>query len=447
MYYYINTNYMESENGFDNTVIKSEYNKIGEQLSNTYVKFSNSDYPGNNLNSYPGLSLDECFLKCNLEDNCDGFTYDLNNCILKNNIVYKNEDSLKELINTNLYLKQPGDDIQKLIFDNPIYKSTYLVGSLENKVGFNDDLTTAKQIINSIKLNLSQLNYVQNQINLKNNVDQEILLKQEELLKIENDELMNQLKNLENMESIISNKNKMIEQTGKNIEQTNFDIKFITISILIAILILIVTILYGTNVITSTILTSIITITIIIYLCFVFYFYNIFNIKDIVSFMVNRKNFELKHKGVYLPNIDDIIKKNHVIGEDELSWISSNCSCPNNIIQEEDNDKLNSNYDLNKLNSNYDLNKLSPGYFYYDNSAPPQLLVPNPENSDKDRINWVDYSDNGVVRFNNDNNIIQEDNNNKYYNYINKADPRNKLINKLNKSHSLVNDITYTKNM
>jgi hypothetical protein len=441
---------MESSNGFDNTVIVSDYikikydannKKIEIPLSNTYVKFSNSDYiNNNNLTSYSDLSLDQCLKKCDLEDNCNGLTYDnSNNCILKNNIVYKNKDSVKELTNTDLYFKQPGDDLQKLIFDNPIYKSTYLVGSLENKVGFNDDLATAKEIVNSINLNLSQLNYVQNQINLKNNVNQEILLKQEELLKLENDELMNQLKNLENMESIISNKNKMIEQTGKNIEQTNFDIKFITISILIAILILIVIILYGSKVITSTTLTSIITVTIIIYLCFLFYFYNIFNIKDIVSFMIDRKNFELKHKGVYLPNIDDIIKKDNTMSEDESTWISNHCSCPkNNIIQEEDEN----NYD--KLNSNYDFNKLSPGYFYYDDSAPPQLLVPNPENSEKNQINWVDYSDNGVVRFNN---IKQEDNNNKYYNYGNKVDPRNKLINKLNKSNSLVNDITYTKNM
>ena len=348
---------------------------------------------------------------------------------------------LKESFNNDLYVKQPADDIKKLIFDNPIYRASYIAGSVENPVGYKDDLTTAKEIIDSINVNLSQLNYIQNQLNLKNNVNQEALLKQEELLKMENDDLMNQLKTLENIESIISNKDRMIEQTNKNIEQTNVNIKLIIITIIIAIIIFIFIILFGYGIISSTILTFIITFIVIAYLFLYCYFYNIFNIRDIFSYMMNKQQFEFKHSGVYLPSVDSILKKANIFEEDEESWIKQNCSCKNNNTQEEYDD-----HDSDSLNPNYNFNKLSAGYFYYDEAAPPQLLLPSPENTNVGQINWVDYSENGVIRFSN-NTQNEDNNNNNYYNYGNNADPKNKLINELNRSHSLVNNITYTKNM
>lgn len=434
---------MEENNKFQNTIIKSNY-KNNKKISsiNTYIKFSNNDSENNDISNYENISVDECFLKCNLDDNCNGFTYNSNKCTLKNKNVYPNGGILKERFNTDLYVKQPVDDTKKLIFDNPIYRSSYISGGVENPIGYKDDLSIAKEIIDSININLSQLNYIQNQINLKNNVNQEALLKQEELLKMENDDLMNQLKTLENIESVISNKDRMIEQTNKNIEETNVNIKLIIITIIIAIIIFIFILLFGYGIISSTMLTLIITFIIITYLFLLCYFYNIFNVKDIFSYMINKKEFEFKNSGVYLPSVDSILKKAYIFEEDERSWIKQNCPCKNNNTQEEYDD--NDNY---SLKSDYDFNKLSPGYFYYDESAPPQLLVPNPENTNSGQINWTDYSDNGVIRFNN--NPQNEDNNtnNNYYNYGNSVDPKNKLINQLNNSTSLVDNITYTKNM
>jgi hypothetical protein len=206
------------ENNFKNIITKSNQN-------NSYLKFSNYDSPSNNLESYNKISLEQCFANCDSNQNCNGFTYNSNNCVLKNNRIL--DQNYVQSFNTDIYIKQPSDNIQKLKFNNPIYKGSYVIGSRENPVGYNDNLTTANEIINSINLNLSQLNYIQNQLNLKSNVNQEILLKQEELLKMENDDLMNQLKKLENIESIISNKDRMIDQTTKNIEITNKNIKFI----------------------------------------------------------------------------------------------------------------------------------------------------------------------------------------------------------------------------
>jgi hypothetical protein len=151
------------ENDFEDIIIKSKYkNKNGIEESNSYIKFSNRDSPSNDLKKYNGVTIDQCFSNCN-SNSCSGFTYNSNNCILKNNKIYPNGGDLIESINTDLYVKQPGDDMKKLIFDNPIYKSSYIIGNMENSVGYNNDLTTAQEIINSINLNLSQLNYIQNQ--------------------------------------------------------------------------------------------------------------------------------------------------------------------------------------------------------------------------------------------------------------------------------------------
>jgi hypothetical protein len=418
------------DNKLNNIIIKSNQN-------NSYIKFSNSDSPSNDLNNYNNISINRCFAYCDSDPNCNGFSYNSNNCITKNNKVYPRGGSLTQSFNTDLYVKQPSDDIQKLIFDNPIYRSSYAVGGIENPIGYNDNLTTTKEIIKSINLNLSQLNYIQNQLNLKNNINQEALLKQEELLKMENDDLMNQLKKLENIESIISNKDRMIDQTTKNIEITNKNIKFITITIFLVIIILVLLILFYYNILSLSLISTIITLIIIIYLPIILYSYNIFNTKDILSYMMNKKDYKLAYKKLGFKNIEDIIKENEKMLKDKLSWIDNNCSCKNgNITDEEDN--------YLKFNSN--LHKLSPGYFYYDDSAPPQLLVPNPGDYDNDQISWVDYSTNGILRFKN-NNTTQEDDNNYYYNYQNKLDPRNKLTDKLNKSHTLVNNVTYTKNM
>jgi hypothetical protein len=156
--------------------------------------------------------------------------------------------------------------------------------------------------------------------------------------------------------------------------------------------------------------------------------------------MINKQKFEFKHSGVYLPSVDSILKKSTVYEEDELSWIKQNCSCKNNNTQEEYDD-----HDGDSLNPDYNFNKLSAGYFYYDEAAPPQLLLPNPENTNVDQINWPDYSENGVIRFNNTEN--QVDNNN-YYNYKDgTVDPIDILNIYLKSSKSLVDNTTYTKNM
>jgi hypothetical protein len=257
---------------------------------------------------------------------------------------------------------------------------------------------------------------------------------------------MKQLKELEIIESNIANKNKIIEQTNYNIEKGNSNINYLIISIIIAIILCGCVALYGYGKLDNKKFLTLVTIIAICYLCLFLYANNIFYLKDSMSYLFNARSIQsLENKlTTWQSRIETAAENN--INEYKQTWIQNNCTCP--IEEESISD------DVYAIDPNSIVNEI-PGYFYYDGSAPPQLLVPTPDPvqlSLDNEIDWVDYSSNGNVLYNATNNKTSYDNKN-YYNYKNNKDPILKYEKKKNDFNSsqyantsLVNDTTNSTN-
>ena len=303
--------------------------------------------------------------------------------------------------------------------------------------------TSIDGIIQAINENMAYLTLIQNKLSTGNNIDQEILIKKDKLLRIENDTLTKQLQELQMIESNIANKDRIIEQTNNNIDQYNTNIYNLFICTLLAVILCIGIILYAYGKIDYK---RIITLTIIIFLSYIIiyiYTYNVFYLKDSISYLINPRSIHSLETQlstwanipVIEQKIDDTIQQN--------SWINNNCECP--VSEEEDS----GNNPVYPLFSNEGVTSTEiPGYFYYDGTAPPQLLVPTPDpksiNLD-DKIDWVDYSSNGNFTYDNVNKVMSYNNNN-FYNYKNQTDPSIILNKEINGSQTLVGDTTYSTN-
>ena len=255
--------------------------------------------------------------------------------------------------------------------------------------------TSSDDILKAINANLAEINLINNLSNISNNVNQEILVKKNQLLKMKNDTLMAQLREIEGIESIISNKNTMIEETNLNILNQDRMIYMLIISLILAIILFLVIIIHGYGKINNKILVIIICLIIIIYVLILMYGYNIFYFRDAITyFFFDRSRYRL---GSALEKWSETIKtdiKNNIYG-DKTQWIDNHCACSNTVEEE---DTL-----IYPTNGNITETEI-PGYFEYDGSAPPQLLVPTPRQTPtlslNESIDWVDYSSNGKNRYN-----------------------------------------------
>ena len=317
--------------------------------------------------------------------------------------------------------------LQKLENNGLLIKKNYDNMYRQNK---SFDKQNINSIIKSINDNLAELTLLENQINIGSNVNQETLLKQEKILKMENDKLMQQLTELQYIESIISNKNKIIEQTNLNIDEQNTNIKVLFTILGFSLILFIAVMLYGYKTIKLEILLFIFFVLIVCFFVVYIYSYNIFYFYDDIQGLFGNGFKRLENEIV---KQSESIDKNLRVGlyGDEKVWEDNNCDCPpdeeTEISYASDN------------NSSEMGNKVIPGFYYYDGSAPQQLLVPLPPSTNNiyksknyDKIDWVDYSKNGTIPFNN------------YYNQHNKNDPKNILREKLNRSTHLVNNETNT---
>jgi len=328
---------------------------------------------------------------------------------------------------------------------------------LDNQDTINEAINPAnnksmQQVITAINENLAQLTLVQNQLNKENNIDQEILIKKQQLLKFKNDDLSKQLQELEIIESNISNKDKIIQQINYNIERQNMNINNLIISIVLAIILCVAVGLYAFGKIDNTKFILFVVIIIICYISLFLYTYNIFYIKDAISYLFNARS--IQSLGNKLITWEDTIEKDSKKRLDDLeqSWIENNCVCPNPSDGDDGGQNDGSSDSYISIE-----NKIIPehaGYFYYDQSAPPQLIVPEPVPTiDKNKIDWVDYSSNGNVLYNLNSNKISYDNTH-YYQYKNTEDPAIKLkknindfnLNEVNAKKSFVNNTTYSTN-
>jgi hypothetical protein len=281
-------------------------------------------------------------------------------------------------------------------------------------------------IMNELKSQTSFLNDSTLDLNAKNqenNVNNEILVKQDQLMKIKNDELNHQLDKLKDMENNIINKDRIIEQTDKHIEKNDKNIFILYISLALSIIIFLSIILYAFGQVNDRILNVIIIAIILIFLIILLYTYNIFHFASIVNFIDNRRNLRL------LDSISDFEKKfglQQRLYGNKQDFIDENCDCPEteDVFTDEENIGVD----------------IKPGYFYYDKNAPKQVLVPHggektnvsadSTNKIYNKINWVNH----------DKKTYDEDYDTKPY----KIEPNK---NYLYKDGDLVNDSTYSINL
>ena len=271
-----------------------------------------------------------------------------------------------------------------------------------------------------------------------NNNTNEILLKQDQLLEFENNNLLTQLRELETVQSSITNKDRIIQELDESIQKKNKYIYFFSITIFFAFVLLIITILYGNKNISSGFYKILIIIDFVILFLIMCYIFNIFHIHDIVHYTTFTREMRIRKK---LNEWGEKIDKN--IDEKRNKWIDANCNCPapeeiTTVTQEA----------IYSLQQNVQEQTLG-GYFYNDGTSPQQVLVKSPNTYDSDSvkyIDWVDYSKSGNMHYdNNIKKIIYNDNN--YYNYNGKRDPKIILNDNLINSHRLVDPETVTRDL
>jgi len=319
--------------------------------------------------------------------------------------------------------------------------NNYLQLLLNNGYNYlNTNNSTVEELVNAINQNLAELNLIQNQLSTVNNLNQEALVKKDQLLRMENDDLMKQLRELETIQSTITNKDRLIDQTNKNVEEQNQNIKILASSITLAIILLITIVLFGYGQITMSLLILIIIIIAVLYFLLYIYSYNIFYFKDAVKMLFDRRAQRL---GYELNKWSDTIKTNvnNEIDSLKQNWIDQNCLCPASTSEES------SNSQISGVGNNINEKEVT-GYYYYDGSSPSQLLVPEPTQNMglNEKIDWVDYSPDGNSKYNARLNKTININNN-YYNYNGNNDPVNIQLKELEESELVVNDQTYTGNI
>ena len=109
-------------------------------------------------------------------------------------------------------------------------------------------------IINKINANLVLLNSVQNKLNNRNNLINDTLLKEQLLLQMENEDLMNQLKKLETIQNTIINRSRMLEENNNFNEEQTINIRILIIGSIITSIFIGILILYGIKIVDFNIL-------------------------------------------------------------------------------------------------------------------------------------------------------------------------------------------------
>lgn len=288
--------------------------------------------------------------------------------------------------------------------------------SAKDPIDIMNELKSQNSFLNDSTLDL-------NSKNQENNVNNEILVKQDQLMKIKNDELNHQLDKLKDMENNIINKDRIIEQTDKHIEKNDKNIFILYISLALSIIIFLSIILYAFGQVNDRILNIIIITIILIFLIILLYTYNIFHFASIVNFIDNRRNLRLQDS---ISNFERKFGLQQRLYGNKQDYVDENCDCPEteDVFTDEENIGVD----------------IKPGYFYYDKNAPKQVLVPHggektnvaddATNKIYNKINWVNH----------DKKTYDEDYDTKPY----KIEPNK---NYLYKDGNLVNDSTYSINL
>lgn len=289
-------------------------------------------------------------------------------------------------------------------------------------------------IVKSLNQNLKKYNFIQNQYNTLNNLNQEALYKKEQLLRLHNDDLSKQLSILDTIQANISNKDKLIEQTNLSINNYDINIKISIFIIVLSIALFASVIYYGFGVISPSLLKIIFIVIMVLYVISLMFVYNILNFREILNKKtIQKAAYEIKYIG------DKIYSDaQNQVNQLKTEWVDANCNCP---VQEEGPPSIFA------LADNAIVKEI-PGLFYYDGTAPQQLLFPPPNPFELDltqQIIWPDYSPDGSVKYNPTSEQIEYTNKN-YYNYENNKVPT--IMDTPNEeTKPLTNSVTYTANL
>lgn len=264
-------------------------------------------------------------------------------------------------------------------------------------MGDSNPIDTSKKLQSALK-SLSNLatatNSQINAHNTLNNIDSQILLKKDQLIKIKNQELNEQIKQLQNYESSIINKDRLIDETNLNIERNDRNITVLIFSILFSIFLFVIIFMYVYNSISPKLFNLLLIVIVIMYVILFLYAYDIFYFKTVVNFFDYRKNNNIENAVKDLGKFTKTDLQQKIYGN-KADWVDANCACEEqtNIYPNEGNISV----------------KQIPGLYYYDKNSPGQLIVGNDTNGniinkgDKvnisnnpskrifDKIDWVNH--------------------------------------------------------
>jgi hypothetical protein len=271
--------------------------------------------------------------------------------------------------------------------------NTDYINNLNTEINTDISSDNPLQLAEDLNDSYNYLNTQLNSSSLQSNISQEILLKQEQLLKMENEKLNNQLYNLDQSQSIISNKDTITLQTDKELSKKNNNINFLIFMLIISILTFSVIMLGNQEVIDSTKMNVILGLILLSVFIAIIIFYDIlylgtafrnmfYNRDDI---MINKLN-----NWKFASNIVDGVDT--ALYGTQSDWTQANCQYPCDTEEEESTTV--SNYNGASV-------KQTPGYYYNDGSAPSQLINPkgtyNNTNNKKELIYWPDYDQSDKV--------------------------------------------------
>ena len=255
------------------------------------------------------------------------------------------------------------------------------------------DEENSTNIANNLNSSYSGSTNAINSNSLQNNISQEILLKQEQLLKMQNEELNNQLYSLDQAESIISNKDTITKQTDNELSKKNNNINFLIFMLIISLITFCVIMLGNQGIIDNIKMNAILGILVfhVFIALIIFYdllylgtaFKNMFYNRD--NIMINKLN-----NWKFASNIVNAVDTS--LYGTQSDWQQANCQYPCNT-QEEESTTVASYSSISTVPT--------PGYYYNDGSAPSQILNPkgtyNNTNNQKELIYWPDYDQSNKI--------------------------------------------------
>ncbi len=310
---------------------------------------------------------------------------------LKN--VYKN--NLKELIKYGLDINKNLIELEKFANEKENREDftnnyTFMIGNDEQLSQKNKDLVNA--------------NISQNTRNQSFNTNRDILLRKDELSELENEDIENQYKQLDQIQSNIFSKERLIEENLYHSEKSERNIRVLTGSILFVLLLFVIVGIYYTKKIDNDKFVKLCGLLFIIFLLYLCYQYNVFYLNDSLSALfsgrvatdlgnrINKKTLQMQ---------EDIQR---IREGDYDEWKKKNCNSCSPIPSKDV-----SGLDIQNL-SGYGL---SSSYFSYQDGSTPNQLI-NPINSlansgfFKDRIHHTDVD---TVRDKDFTVVYQEDSN------------------------------------